>query len=184
MKELWKRISYAFRSFFLILFKRRIPEDVVRALVTERADAAVDAALQRSVLTIGEAPPEEAERAVQMLALLQRDGRLIDFLWEDIEAYADAQIGAAVRDVHTNCRQVIGRYLALEPVIASEEGQTVTIDDEFDPAAVKLVGNVPGRPPFRGVLRHRGWRVSRITLPPLANGQGRRVLAPAEVEFP
>jgi hypothetical protein len=118
-----------------------------------------------------------------MLALLQRDGRLIDFITEDIAPYQDAQIGAAARDVHESCRKAIDHYLALEPVIASEEGQPVTVEPGFDPAAIKLIGNVTGHPPLRGLLRHRGWRVAEVNLPPLPSSGGRSIIAPAEVEI-
>jgi hypothetical protein len=118
-----------------------------------------------------------------MLGLLQRDGRLIDFLSEDVAAYPDAQLGAAVRSIHTSCRQVLERYVKLDPVIASEEDQPVTVPAGFDPAAIKLVGNVTGEPPIRGVLRHRGWRVKEVTLPSLPQGSGRAIVAPAEVEI-
>ena len=126
---------------------------------------------------------ESTDRAVQMLALLQRDGRLIDFFTEDIAGYQDAQIGAAVRDVHENCRRVLEHYLKLEPIISSEEGEAVTVQPGFDPAAIKLVGHVTGKPPLRGLLRHRGWRAAHVTLPPLPDGAGRTVVAPAEVEI-
>jgi len=126
---------------------------------------------------------ETVDRAVQMLALLQRDGRLVDFITEDIAPYQDAQIGAAVRDVHESCRKVIERYLDLEPVISSDEGQPVTVEPGFDPAAIKLIGNVTGKPPLRGLLRHRGWRVTRVNMPPLPDGGGREIIAPAEVEI-
>ena len=127
---------------------------------------------------------ESTDRAVQMLAILQRDGRLIDFLTEDIAPYSDAQIGAAVRDLHESCRQSLLKYVQLEPIIASEEGQAITMQEAIDPAAIKLIGNVTGKPPLRGTLRHRGWRASRVNLPPLADGTGREVVAPAEVEIP
>jgi hypothetical protein len=127
---------------------------------------------------------ETPDRAVQMLAILQRDGRLIDFLTEDISPYSDAQIGAAVRDLHQSCKQTLERYLTLEPIIASEEGQPVTVQEAIDPAAIKLIGNVTGKPPLRGLLRHRGWRVSAVNLPPLPDAAGRSVVAPAEVEIP
>jgi len=115
--------------------------------------------------------------------LLQRDGRLIDFITEDIAPYQDAQVGAAARDVHESCRKAIDHYLTLEPVIASEEGHPVTVEPGFDPAAIKLIGNVTGHPPLRGLLRHRGWRVARANLPPLPESDGRTIIAPAEVEI-
>ena len=128
--------------------------------------------------------PESLDRAVQMLALLQRDGRLVDFLEEDVSSYPDGQLGAAVRSIHTSCRQVLERYIKLEPILSSEEDQPVTVPVGFDPAAIKLVGNVTGEPPIRGLLRHRGWRVTEVTLPSLPQGSGRAIVAPAEVEVP
>jgi len=117
-----------------------------------------------------------------MLALLQRDGRLVDFLEEDVSSYPDGQLGAAVRSIHTSCRQVLERYIKLEPVLPSEEDHPVTVQPGFDAAAIKLVGNVSGELPIRGLLRHRGWRVAAVTLPSLPQGSGRAIVAPAEVE--
>ena len=176
MVPYFRRLKFAFRTFFSILDHSRVPDDVVAALSGAKEDATMTSA----------APPvpasqPDSDRALQMLALLQRDGRLIDFLMEDVSAYSDAQIGAAVRDVHAGCRTVIERYVSLRPVIDEEEGRPVTIDRGADPATVKVVGNVPGSPPFRGVLRHRGWDAARVDLPPLAPA-GRSIVAPAEVE--
>jgi hypothetical protein len=119
-----------------------------------------------------------------MLALLQRDGRLVDFLAEDVTPYPDTQLGAAVRTVHESCRQVLERYVKLEPVIRSEEDQPVTVPAGFDPASIKLIGNITGKPPLRGLLRHRGWRATQVNLPSLPEGTSRSVVAPAEVEIP
>jgi hypothetical protein len=177
-----KRLAYAFKSFFGILSSGEIPREVVEEIVQPSAQVAP------AMTATPEPPPvspvESTDRAVQMLAILQRDGRLIDFLTEDIAPYSDAQIGAAVRDLHQSCKQTLERYLTLEPIIASEEGQPVTVQEAIDPAAIKLIGNVTGKPPLRGLLRHRGWRVSAINLPPLPDTAGRSVVAPAEVEIP
>jgi hypothetical protein len=121
--------------------------------------------------------------AVSLLALLQREGRLVDFLREDISAYPDAQVGAAVRAIHASCRKVLDEHLALEPVRSEEEGARVLVDREFDASAIRLTGNVSGKPPFRGVLRHRGWRTRRIELPADPLGQDPSIVAPAEVEI-
>jgi hypothetical protein len=177
-----KRISYAFKSFFGILSSGEIPRDVAQELTRPTAQAATPLPAAREPQTVAAA--ESADRAVQMLAILQRDGRLVDFLSEDMSPYSDAQIGAAVRDLHRSCKQTLERYLKLEPIIASEEGQPVTVEADIDPAAIKLIGNVTGKPPLRGLLRHRGWRVSAVNLPPLPDGTGRSVVAPAEVEIP
>lgn len=118
-----------------------------------------------------------------MLALLQRDGRLIDFLEENISGYADDQIGAAARTIHDTCRQVLAQYVKLEPILNSEEDKPVNVPAGFELAAIKLIGNVAGELPVRGMLRHKGWRVKEVNLPPLPQGAGRMVIAPAEVEL-
>ena len=121
--------------------------------------------------------------AVQMLAILQRQGRLIDFLQEDLSLYDDAQIGAAVRTIHEGCRQALAEHVKVEPIYNEAEGSTVTVQPGFDTRAIRLTGDVAGEPPFRGELRHRGWRVARIDLPRQAQSQDKElIVAAAEVE--
>jgi hypothetical protein len=120
--------------------------------------------------------------ALQLLALLQREGRLIDFLQQDVSAYSDADIGAAARVVHDGCRKALASHVEIAPVRQEREGGPITLE-EFDPSAVKLVGNVGGSRPFRGTLRHRGWRVETLKLPERVEGHDARVVAPAEVEL-
>jgi Domain of unknown function (DUF2760) len=121
---------------------------------------------------------------LRVLAVLQRDGRLVDFLEEDIDAYTDSQIGAAVRDIHRGCRKSLRDYLTIEPVINAAEEERVSVPTDFDPAAIRLVGNVNGAPPFQGILKHHGWRVRSVHLPllPVARDDS-SVLSPAEVEI-
>jgi hypothetical protein len=122
--------------------------------------------------------------AVQLLAILQRQGRLVDFLQENLAAYEDAQIGAAVRNIHDGCRQALAEHVTLEPVYAQAEGSPVTVEPGFDAQAVRLTGQVSGSPPFRGVLRHRGWRIAQIELPEQMQATGTpRIVAAAEVEI-
>lgn len=188
MTGFWTRVSFAFRSFFAILLRGEIPPDVAQVLLPatqERPAAAV--ASPPAAASVSQQPKASAEsldRALQVLGLLQRDGRLIDFLSEDVSPYPDSQLGAAVRSIHTGCRQVLQQYLKLEPVLDSEEDQPVTVPAGFDPAMIKLIGNVSGQPPLRGLLRHRGWRLKEANLPSLAQASGRAIIAPAEVEIP
>ena len=188
MISFWERIVFAFRCFLSILFRSAIPDDIARRLLKPAAPAqevpvpAAPPAVSR--LKEAEPPSDTLDRAIQMLALLQRDGRLIDFLSENISAYPDAQLGAAVRTIHETCQQALSQYVELEPVLNSEEDQPVTVEAGFDPAAIKLIGNVAGEPPVRGLLRHKGWRVKKLKMPPLPQGAGRLVIAPAEVELP
>ena len=123
------------------------------------------------------------DTAIQLLALFQREGRLIDFLREDIQPYDDAQIGAAVRTIHQACRLALAEHVTLEPVLSGHEGDDVTVPHSFDPSAIRLTGNVSGEPPFRGALRHAGWRAVQVKLPAQPSGQDPRIVAPAEVEI-
>ena len=171
------RIVLAFRSFFAILFTGKLPNDIAQAL-------GFGAPKTQPVAPV-KPPPQArpADGALQILGILQRDSRLIDFLMEDISVYSDDQVGAAVRNLHDQSREALDRYLHLAPVIDGVEG-TFTKLDASDPATVKLVGNVPvsGKAPG-GILRHKGWRADKIDLPPLPSGQAASILAPAEVEI-
>ncbi|MBP8808164.1 MAG: DUF2760 domain-containing protein [Kofleriaceae bacterium] len=121
--------------------------------------------------------------ALALLALLQRDGRLIDFLREPLDGFSDADIGAAARDVHRGCKKVLDQYVTLEPVMAGADDAPVTVPKGFDPAEVRLIGEAKGEPPFRGALRHHGWRATKAQLPTLTDGVDRTIVAPAEVEL-
>jgi hypothetical protein len=191
-----KRLSIAFRCFFSLLFKGTISETLLaelrdRVAVPRPGSLSPAPPLASRGLSTAAPPPAPSEarlpdstaRAIQMLALLQRDGRLVDFFTEDIAEYDDAQVGAAVRDMHESCRATLNRYLALQPVVPGEEGKPITVDAGFDPGTIKLIGNVTGQLPARGVLRHHGWQAGDIRLPDLPGGASRSVIAPAEVEI-
>lgn len=125
-------------------------------------------------------PPVKEATAVELLILLQKEGRLIDFLQEDIETFPDAQVGSVVRSVHKGCRGVLEQYLKIGPVLNQKEGDNVQVEDGFDPSSIRLVGKVQGDPPFKGVLRHHGWKIAPIKLPESKNPV---VILPAEVEL-
>ncbi|MCS6850763.1 MAG: DUF2760 domain-containing protein [Gemmataceae bacterium] len=129
-------------------------------------------------------PAKPSGAPLRVLGLLQREGRLVDFLLEDIRNYPDEQIGAAVRDIHPHCQAALKEHLTFAPVLDAAEGDTVEVAAGFDPSAIRLTGNVTGQPPFRGIVRHRGWRVVEMKLPAPPEGQDEFVLMPAEVELP
>lgn len=173
------RISLAFRSFFSILFSGTLPADVALAFGYSKSIPV------RTAPTSAPASPPKptagpADGAVQILSVLQRDARLVDFLMEDISGATDDQVGAAVREVQSQARESLQRYLKLEPVMDSVEG-TFTKTAGLDPAQIKLIGNVPpdGKAPG-GLLRHKGWKAAKVDLPPAAPSV---VLAPAELEI-
>ena len=167
------RILLAFRSFFGILFQGALPAEAAKALGLSKTVAAPKPA---------EPPPDHVDGAVGLLGILQRDARLVDFLMEDIASYSDDQVGAAVRELHDQCRDAVARYVTLQPVIDGVEG-TFAKAPSSDPNVVKFIGNVPAQPPSGGTLRHKGWRAAKIDLPALAAKQDAAILAPAEIEI-
>jgi hypothetical protein len=130
-----------------------------------------------------EAVPADPTTALQLLGILQREGRLIDFLQEDVTDVPDADIGAAARVVHEGCRRGLREVLELRPVRAESDGDAIVLESGFDATRHRLTGNVSGEPPYRGHLAHHGWEVARIDLPTLTDGHDPSVIAAAEVEL-
>jgi Domain of unknown function (DUF2760) len=173
------RIVLAFRSFFSILFSGALPDSALVELGLARRESAQPKAAASTPAPAPAARP--ADGALQLLGILQRDSRLVDFLMEDIAGYSDEQVGAAVRELHDQCRDSLGRYISLQPVIDGVEG-TFAKAPSADPNVVKFVGNVPAKPPAGGTLRHKGWKASKIDLPQLSPRQDAAIVAPAEIE--
>jgi hypothetical protein len=123
------------------------------------------------------------DSALVLLSLLQKEGRFVDFLQEDVSGYSDQEVGAAARVVHEGCQRVLRDHLSIEPVRQEAEGSSVTLPKGFDPAAVRPTGNVIGEPPFTGSLVHRGWRAVEVRLPKVSSSRDVRILAAAEVEL-
>jgi hypothetical protein len=175
------RILLAFRCFFNLLFSGELSGETLQALNLQRRGAAPSPSVVKAA-----APAAPAVRisdgALQMLSIMQRDSRLVDFLQEDITSYSDDQIGAAVRELHDQCRDSIARYVTLVPVIDGVEG-TYAKAPGSDASVVKFVGNVPAQPPSGGTLRHKGWRAVKVELPALPVKQDATVIAPAEIEI-
>jgi hypothetical protein len=128
------------------------------------------------------APPKPTGEPLRLIALLQQEARLIDFLLEDITNAPDQSIGQAVREIHRKAKQVLKEHLVIEVVMSGTEGDRVTVQKGFDPSAIRVVGEVRGEPPFQGELQHPGWKVKEIKLPNVAAGQNLFVLQPAEVQ--
>ena len=178
----FKRIPIAFGAFFSILSD---PGYAARVLGLRLAPAPMPTPAAAPAPTPAPAPRKEAtpDAALQLLALLQRDARLIDFVQEDLSGYSDAEIGGPARLVHEGCAKVLRAHFTLTPVRPEAEGSRITLNQGFDARAVRLTGNVVGQAPFQGALSHRGWRATEVKLPKLAEGHDASVLAQAEVEL-
>ena len=159
------------------LFRGRSPKEKVRGPEPEPAAPEAGADLE----TLAEA------QVLHFLSRLQEKGRLVDFVMDDIAPYSNEQVGAAARIVHQGCREALESGFDFEPVHGGPEGETITLAGDFDARSFRLVGKVPDQPPFKGTLRHRGWKASRVSLPRLTGdirgASARRVVAPAEVEI-
>lgn len=200
-----QRLLLAFYAFFAVLFRADVAQAVYRVYLARRSGSsgsALPAGTSRAngaaapppaATAAGPAPAAatavearatpDARGALYVLGVLQREGRLLDFVEEDVSSFPDAAVGAAARTVHEGCRRALRDLLRLEPVLRDPEGAQVTVERGFDPAAIRLTGTVVGAPPFRGALRHHGWRARQVTVPPPQDGLDPAVLAPAEVEL-
>ena len=194
------RMAIAIGSFFAILANARLAGDVHRLRTGEPLAAdmppnevRVEVPVEKIIETRIEVPVEKiVERrvevatdtaALQLLGLLQREARFVDFIQEDVAPYSDAEIGAAARVVHGGCRKLLAEHFTLAPVRAEAEGSRVTLAAGFDAAAVRLTGNVVGQAPFTGTLSHRGWQVTQVRLPQLTDARAAAIIAQAEVEL-
>ncbi|HET7540980.1 MAG TPA: DUF2760 domain-containing protein [Polyangiaceae bacterium] len=179
------RIWLSWLTSFRILFDGRFAAKV--ALLAEGdapQQASAPAALPSDApLSASEEPASAAaDGALQLLALLQREGRFVDFIQQDVASFSDADIGAAARVVHEGCRRAIRSHGRVVSVRKEAEGSSLTLERAHED--VKLVGNVAGSAPFRGVLRHRGWRLEELKLPTIVGAHDSTLIAPAELELP
>lgn len=176
----FSRLSLAFGAFFRILGGGEFANGVARLGSGEAPPTAPPPKAEppKPVLREG-----DASGALLFLSLLQREGRFVDFLEEDVAHFSDAEIGAAARVVHEGCRKAVRDHIKLAPVRSEEEGARVTLERGFDAAAIRVTGNVVGEPPFTGVIKHRGWRATEAKLPLVGEGHDARVVAAAEIEL-
>jgi hypothetical protein len=129
------------------------------------------------------APERENASGLFLLSAMQREGRLIDFLQQEVAAFSDEEVGAAARVVHAGCSRVLKQYFHFQPALGGDEGSSMTVPPGFDAQRIRLAGNVSGQPPFKGTLKHHGWIAAEIRLPAVPESLDPRVVAPAEVEL-
>ena len=177
------RFFLAIRTFFQVLFNRDFAKGVEQLQLEGPQQPA---ALPKPVVEAPKAeppkPPARSE-AITLLATLQREARFVDMVSESLDAYSDAQIGAAARDVLRDCGKVVTRLFALESLAGQEEGQAIEVPAGYDAAQYRLVGNVGGEGPFKGTLQHAGWKATKCELPTWSGSDASAlVVAPAEVQ--
>jgi hypothetical protein len=193
------RLWFAWVCFFRVLFDATFAARAFAARTTPELPAGPASApptstplpesdAPKSIRSVSKASdkvptPPPADPALQLLALLQRDGRFIDFLEQEIGTFPDVEIGAVARVVHEGCRKALHAHATIKPIRSEEEGATVTLPEGYSPSLVKLSGKVQGAAPYKGVLRHRGWRATDLVLPVPVKGHDSTVIAAAEVEL-
>jgi hypothetical protein len=164
----WDRVKMACR----FLIDARFASEVVEALKEPETDVRTDA------------PPERMHASgLMLLAAFQREGRLIDFLQQEVAGFSDEDIGAAARVVHAGCGKVLRQYFEMEPATQGTEDAPITVPAGFDAQRIRLTGNVSGQPPFKGTLKHHGWIAAEIRMPSISEALDPRVIAPSEVEL-
>ena len=172
----------AWKCFWRILGQPEFADKVNRVLAAPAP--AVSAPVAPTPAPAPAVSPERLNASgLLVLSVFQREGRLIDFLQENVASFSDAEVGAAARVVHAGCKKALADHFTLEPAFKESEGATVTLPAGFDAQRVRITGNVAGQPPFRGTLKHHGWVASSVRLPAVAESLDARVLAPAEVEL-
>lgn len=173
------RLELALRTFFWIFFNKRFAKKIEEFFVEPPKHKVTEKKVAKEKIE-----PKKRSEAVQIIGMLQREGRLVDFLKEPIDSYSDSQIGAAVRDIHRDCASVLDRVFSIEPLVKENEGDPLTVLPGFDPQEYHLTGNLTGNPPYNGTLRHHGWRATKIELPVWkGSSEAANVIAAAEVEL-
>ena len=183
------RVSTAFHAFFGSLFNGDTASRVNQVLSSDGLPTPVSViappAPELKPVQIKKAEPKKPTQseAITLLATLQREARLIDFLKEDLSGYADEQVGAAVRAIQRDSAKVLDRFFALQPVVSDEEGAKVSVPAGFDAARYRLTGKVTGNAPFAGTLQHHGWEATKCELPQFTGSDSAaKTVAPAEVD--
>jgi hypothetical protein len=178
----WRRIGLAFGMFFHILFDGRFA--ATQAARAARSVEPPEPAMPPGSVAVATPTPDATpDAALLLLAMLQAEGRFVDFVQQDIAAYPDGEVGAVARVVQSGCRKVLRAHLRIEPIRGESEGQPVTLEPGFDPSRIKLTGNVGGSGRMQGVLKHRGWQATEVRLPASVDHRASSVLCPAEVEL-
>ncbi len=164
-----------------ILFNSTVAKQVTDLL--SKSTAELPAPVKEATPAPPPKPKVERSEAVTLLAALQREARLVDFLQEPIEAFSDAQVGAAVREVHRGCKEVVDRMFAPAPIVDQAEDSIVEVTEPSS-GRWRLTGNVgQSSGAVSGKLVHHGWSASKCDVPKWSgDADAIQVIAAAEVQ--
>ena len=181
--SLGARLWLAFILPWRLLFDGRLAARVEAASAGALPPATPEPAPEPEPAAIEADEAPDHASALQLLAILQREGRFVDFLQEDVSGFSDADIGAAARVVHEGCARALGEVVKLVPIRTESEGAKVELPKGFDAASIRVTGKVVGEPPYTGALAHHGWRAESVELPQTNEGHDPHIVAAAEVEL-
>ncbi|MGI9211917.1 MAG: DUF2760 domain-containing protein [Methylococcaceae bacterium] len=170
-------------SFVAMALLRKKPTPIPAVLIPEPApppSRPVRAEPITETVMVKQATPDSA---LQLLGLLQKEARFLDFVRENIKPYSDAEIGVVARSVHQGCQKVLNEHFTLEPIRSEAENTRMTLPKGYDAASIRISGRIVGEAPFTGTLIHRGWKATGVTLPRVAEGHDVHIIAQAEVEL-
>ena len=177
-------LGIALGSFLKCLFNRDFSEAVKSMAL--KGEYRLKPKVKKAVVKSEEPSSQEMGDfelgAIQILSDMQKKGRLIDFLEEDLSQYGDEDIGSSVRSIHDGCKGVLSKVLIKEKILDQEEESAVRVNKDHDIHAMKLSGRVSENFPLKGVLVHPGWRVNEVKLSRKPE-KARPILAPAEIEI-
>lgn len=177
------RIGVAFAAFFQSLFDAKSAQRIAEALENPAHKRPTTPAAIPAPAPKPTPPAPTRSDAITLLALLQREARLVDLVQQPLTGFTDDQIGAAARDVLTNTATVLKRVLDIAPASSEDEGASITIPADYDAGATTLSGNVPSTGPYNGKIVHAGWKAKKCDLPAWTGGKAAAmVIAPVEVE--
>lgn len=171
------RLGLAFRILFNGSTAKKVSE-----ILSETKPGLPAAEAEKKTAAPSPVRPSRSE-AVTLLAALQREARFVDFVQEPIDAYSDAQVGAAVREIHRGCRDVLGRMFAPTPIVDQDEGSVVEVADPSS-GQYRLTGNVGQvNSAVSGQLVHHGWLAQKCDVPKWSgDDSSSSVIASAEVQ--
>ena len=182
------RIVTALSAFFKTLFNRQVADEISHVLQNSKFAGQEQKIPSTETETTPAPKPQPSAKAsrndaVTLLATLQREARFIDFIQENLDDYTNDQVGAAVRDIHRDCYQVLDRLFGIQEVVTGEEGESISLPKNYQLDRFQLVGNISEEVQSEGKLIHHGWEISKCEIPTWSgNQEASTIIAPAEVE--